>query len=235
MCQAAYNVLTEQYTGGMPFKMDGGNFKDVFEQIHKGESTTEPTNSAPKEEVKQEKPTAKEKEKSKPAEKKKSPPSKVKRGKMWDISCYEDETLEFNEGDVDLSTFFMVTNCVKTNIIIHGKFNNIAATNCKNCAIIIDNVIASVEIIKGDEVKLQVNERAPQVTVDRSNKTGIYLNDKSKDIKVSSTTSTATYLHFPTLEKDINMNDEASMPIPETYITVIKNDKLITTPLDLTD
>jgi adenylyl cyclase-associated protein len=216
----------------MPFLSTGGSFLENFEENLKGnggksaQEEVKKPNQEPKKEVK------KEQEK---IVKKKSPPSKVQRGKMWDISNYENETLEFGEKEIDLSTFFMITNWVKTNIIIKGKFNNVSMTNCKDCALVVDTVIASVEIIKGDEVKLQVNEKAPQVTIDRSNKTGIYLNDNSKDIKVNTTTSTVTYLHFPIKEPDINGNDEASVPIPETYVTTIKGDKVVTVPLDLTD
>lgn len=154
---------------------------------------------------------------------------------MWDISFYENETLEFKEDEIDKGTFFMLTSCTNTNIIVHGKFNNIAVTNCKNCAIVIDSVIASVEIIKGDDVKLQVNEKCPQVIVDRSNKTKLYLNDNSKDMKINTTGSVSTFIYFPTKEKDKDGNDEAALGIPETYVTKIVNDELVTEPLDLTE
>lgn len=235
ICQKFYEFITEIYIGahGMPFLSTGGSFIEHFETNlkHAGDKPVQEEAKKPTEAPK------KEDSKTKPAkeEKKKSPPSKVQRGKMWDVSNYENETLEFGEKDIDLSTFFMITNCVKSNFIIKGKFNNVSMTNCKNCALIIDTVIASVEIIKGDEVKLQVNEKAPQVIIDRSNKTGLYLNENSKDIKVNTTTSTSTYLHYPIKEPDINGNDETSAPIPETYVTTIKDDKLITVPLDLTD
>lgn len=221
----------------MPFKLDGGEFQSNFDKIQKGDTgstTNEEKKEVPKEEPKEER-KAEKKETKKVPEKTKLPPAKVKRGKMWDISGYENDTIEFKEDEVDISTFFMVTSCDKTNIIIHGKFNNIAVTGCKNCNIVIDNCIASVEIIKGVDVKLQVNHKAPQVIVDRSQKTGIYLNDESKDIKINTTCSQTTFIHFPTKEKDFNGNDEASVPIPETYTTVIKNDKLVTEPLDLAD
>ena len=94
-------------------------------------------------------------------------------------------------------------------------------------------VISSIEIIKGDGVKVQIKERAPQVIVDRSNKTVLYLNEESKDLKVNTTCSTSTFIHFPTKEKDAEGNDEASLGIPETYVTTIKDDKLHTEVFDI--
>jgi adenylyl cyclase-associated protein len=220
----------------MPFAHNGGDFKTNLEAILKEGSGSAP---APAEEKKEEKKEPKKEEKKpaakKPAEKKKLPPSKVKRGKMWDISGYEKETIEFKEDEVEKGNFFMITSCTDTPIIIHGIFNNMSVTSCKNCAVVIDSVIASVEIIKGDNVKLQVNEKAPQVIIDRSNKTGLYLNDNSKDLKINTTCSSTTFVHFPTKEVDSNGNDEASVPIPETYVSVIKDDQIITEPLDLAD
>lgn len=238
ICQKFYDYLLDAYSDGMPFKFDGGNFKENFENILSQESGSagetkaapqETPKETPKEEKKEEKKAIKAKEVKKMA------PAKVKRGKMWDISFYENETIEFQANEIDIATFFMVTSCTNTNIIIHGKFNNIAVTNCKNCALVIDTVIASVEIIKCDEVKLQVNEKLPQVMIDRSNKTGLYLNDESKGLKINTTCSNTTFVHFPIAEPDMNGNDEASVPIPETYVTQIKNDKLVTVPLDLAD
>lgn len=151
ICQKFYDFLSDAYSGGMPFKFDGGSFKENFEKILSQENgttaeTTAKPQETPKEDPKEEK--KEEKKASKAKEVKKNAPAKVKRGKMWDISFYENETIEFQENEIDIATFFMITSCTNTNIIIHGKFNNIAATNCKNCALIIDTVIASVEIIK---------------------------------------------------------------------------------------
>jgi hypothetical protein len=153
---------------------------------------------------------------------------------MWDISFYEDETIEFQESEIEIGILFMVTSCKNTNFIIHGKFYNFSMTGCTNCAVIIDNVIASVEIIKGDGIKLQLNEKVPQVIIDRCNKTGLYLNDKSKDLKINTSNSASTFIYFPLEEADRDGNDEASLGIPETYVTTIENNQLVTKPLDIT-
>ena len=68
-----------------------------------------------------------------------------------------------------------ITSCTDTTVIIHGKFNNASVTTCKNLAIIVENVIASVEIIKSNDVKLQVLHKCKQAIVDRSVKTGMKL------------------------------------------------------------
>lgn len=238
ICQKYFDHLVEAYGTGMPFKLDGTDFKDNFTQIHAGGTTSAQNTETKKEEKKEEKHEEKKvekKEAKKPADKPKNPPTKVKRGKMWDISFYENETIEFKAEEIENGNFFMVTSCVNTNFIIHGKFNNISLTGCKNCAVVVDNVIASVEIIKGDGIKVQVNEMAPQVIVDRSNKTGIYLNDKSKDLKINTTCSTSTFIYFPLKEADRDGNDDAALGIPETYVTTIKNDQLVTEPLDMTE
>lgn len=226
--------MVEAYHGGLPINTNGGDFKTNFNKLQ--ECGSSPAPEEEKKEVKKEekKETVKPKAK-KPAGRPKPQPAKEKRGKVWDISFYENETIEFKEEELEKSESIVVTSCTNTNFIINGKFNNISLTNCKNCAVVVDIVIASVEIVKGDGVKVQVNERAPQIIVDRSNKTGIYLNDKSKDLKVNTTCSNGTFIHFPIKEVDAEGNDEASLGIPETYVTTIKEEKLVTEVLDLTE
>ena len=233
LCQGFVNYMYESYEGGIPFKFDGTDFKDNFTTLQSGGAAASTAAPAKEEAPKEEKKAAKPAAKPKTAPKRK--PEKTKRGKMWDILFYEGETLEFSGDDVSKDTSFMVTGCTKTNIIIKGKFNNITLTNCKNCAVVIDTCISSVEIIKGDDVKLQVNEKCSQVAVDRSIRTGLYLCESSKDVKVMTTCSTSTFLHFDTKEQDALGNDEASLGVPESYVTKIVNDKLVTEPVDLTD
>lgn len=173
MCIKFNNYISEAYESGMPFKLDGGDFKTNFDnELKAGEPTP-----AEEKKVETKEPTEKKVDTKKPVEEKKEVkaaapakrkmnPEKVLRGKMWDICYYENETLEFKEEDVKNDLSFMVTGCTKTNIIIHGKFNAITLTKCKGCALVVDSVIASISMIKCEDVNIQVNTKCQQLILD---------------------------------------------------------------------
>eukprot|EP00345_Euplotes_harpa_P016791 CAMPEP_0168338848 /NCGR_PEP_ID=MMETSP0213-20121227/13105_1 /TAXON_ID=151035 /ORGANISM="Euplotes harpa, Strain FSP1.4" /LENGTH=211 /DNA_ID=CAMNT_0008344757 /DNA_START=362 /DNA_END=994 /DNA_ORIENTATION=- len=155
ICKNFFEYLIEAYHNGMPFDLNGGDFKENYKTVSEGGPSTT-ADAKPKEEEKKEAPKEVEKPKqsAKPAAKPKNPPSKIKRGKAWDIAYYDKETIELNESEVDMSTAVMVTACTNSNVVIHGKLNNVSLTACKNCAVLVDSVISAVELIKCDGVKV---------------------------------------------------------------------------------
>ena len=237
LCLSYFKFLSEAYDGALPFSSSGGEFATVF-AASLAEATGEKKSAEPKEEAKTE-----VKDTSKPAktaakpkqEPKKRQPQKTQRGKLWDVCFYENETLEFTDEGIMKDYSYMITNCMTTNIIIKGKFNNISLNGCKNCAVIVDTVISSAEFINCEDIKLQINLKCSQVTVDKCKGVEVFLNEDSINTQVTTTNSTKTFFNFPLKEPDENDNDQGCLPVPETYATKIVDGKLVTTIVDLSE
>lgn len=68
--------------------------------------------------------------------------------------------------------------------------------------------------------------------VDKSEQTNLYISEEGKAIKVVTMNSKTTILNFTAKELDDNGNDTRSLPVIETWQTVIKDDRLVFTPFE---
>lgn len=59
----------------------------------------------------------------------------------------------------------------------------------------------------------------------------MHLMPTAKNVKVHTTSSQSVVLHYP--KKDAHEDDDwLDIGIPETFVTVIKDDKVVSTPMD---
>ena len=73
--------------------------------------------------------------------------------------------------------------------------------------------------------------RIPQFQVERSNSVQIYLFESAKNCKIHTTASQSVVLHYP--KTGATEEDEwFDMGVAETFLTVIKNDKVHTEALE---
>lgn len=143
LCTTFFDYIVDAYENGLPFSREGGEFKDIFQSLQSGGAPA-PVEEEKKEEVKKEKPSKKsgaKEDKPKP----KREPKKVKIGKVWDISYYENETFEYKEGELDMTETLMVSVCNSSNFITHGKIKSVILNNCTNCAVVVDTIVSSIE------------------------------------------------------------------------------------------
>ncbi len=131
-----------------------------------------------------------------------------------------------------MSLAFNINRSENSNFIINGKVKGMQIEGCKNCAIIVEEVVTAIELLNCEGVKLQIQKKTNQVIIDKSSKTTIYVSEEGKGIKVLTTNSNTTVLNFPALEEDDNGNDTRSIPVVETWTTVIKGDKLHFSPFE---
>ena len=221
-------VIDSKFEGGAPFDANGEDFESQFKKFHsegpEEESKAETPKAAPKPAPK--KPTAVEK-------KKREPIKKVVKNNLIEACFYEGETLTFEGDDVGINSAVSFIRSEKTNFIVSGKIKVVNIEGCKNCAVVLDDVITQIELMNCEGMKVQIKGKAMQFIVDRCKNTQLYLDTSGKGIKVHTTNSTTTVLNFPAEEVDENGNDSRSIPVYETWETVIKEDKLQCKPFEL--
>ena len=226
VCQGLYDVVSAKFENGNPSSSDGGNFADNFKP-----GVSAPTPSVPKEEKKAApKKAAPKKEE---AKKVREPVRKVVKGKAIEARFFDSETLQFGADDVDYKTACNFTKSNKTNFIVEGKAKVVNLEGCTNCALIIDEVVTTIELINCEGVKIQVKNKTGNFVLDKCHKTELYLSEEGKNVKIHTTKSTTTIVNFPAAEVDDLGNDSRSLPIYETWETVIKGDKLESSPVVL--
>ena len=231
ICEGVHQLVKDKFGGGNPTDSNGVEFAQAFEAAI---SSTGVDTSAPEEEKKEEKPKAKAKEPAKKEERKREP--KLNKDiKSIEALNYSGETLTFEGEDVTLSKAFNFIRSEKTNFVIKGKVKAVLGEGLKNCAIVVDNVVTAIELMNCQGVNVQITGKASQFITDRCEKTGLYLSEEGKGIKILTTNSITTVINFPANEEDENGNDTRSLPIFETWQTVIEGDNLSSAPLDLSE
>ena len=233
ICNGVHQLVKDKFGGGNPTDSNGIEFAAAFD---KAISSTGVSASAPEEEKKEEKPKpkAKAKEPAKKEEKKREPKLN-KTLKSIEALNYVGETLTFEGEDATIQKAFNFIRSDKTNFVIKGKVKAVIAEGLTNCAIVVDNVVTAIELMNCQGVNVQITGKASQFMTDRCEKTGLYLSEEGKGIKILTTNSKTTVINFPAAEEDENGNDTRSLPVYETWQTVIENDGLKSEPLDLTD
>jgi len=97
----------------------------------------------------------------------KKPPTKVLKFKTWEVYDYGEEELVFAEEDVNIGMSFNFYNCVKTTVRIEGKTKSAAFFSCKKMKVHVNHMVAQIEMLKSDEMKLYPVVRVPQVTLEQ--------------------------------------------------------------------
>lgn len=157
------------------------------------------------------------------------PPAPVMelRDRNWVVENYKktEEPIEIKEAQKNQSV------CVRdsTGIIVKipEKVNNVVVEGCQDTGVILSSVISNVELLNSKNVKVQVENSAPTVAIDNCSGVTVYLSKDSRETEISSCMSTDMNVVFPS-EKD--PDELIEKPIPQQFISVIKNDKITTQP-----
>lgn len=102
---------------------------------------------------------------------------------------------------------------------------------CSNVKVVVNNVLASMEVLNSKKIVTTIKEQCPQFNIERSLGVQLYLFPEAKGCRVHSTCSQSMVVHYP--KKDAAEDDEwLDIAIPETNVTMIKDDKLHTEALE---
>lgn len=162
----------------------------------------------------------------------KKEPKKYCEYNTWYIENFGKETIVL-EGDENVSASHQVqfTNCVDTTLVIKGKIKNVMLNRNEKVKLQFDAVVVSVEVLNSKKVTIYAKDQVPQVMLENSSSVNFYAFPPAKKAKFNTTCSQSVVLHF---QKD-NATEEdewLDIPIAETFLTLIKNDKLTTEPLE---
>ena len=91
--------------------------------------------------------------------------------------------------------------------------------------------MANMEVLNSKKITTTIKEQCPQFNIERSEGVQLYLFPSAKSCKVHSTCSQSMVVHYPLV--GAGEDDEwLDIAIPETSVTQIKNDKLVTEALE---
>uniref|UniRef100_A0A6G3MF59 Adenylyl cyclase-associated protein (Trinotate prediction) n=1 Tax=Henneguya salminicola TaxID=69463 RepID=A0A6G3MF59_HENSL len=144
-------------------------------------------------------------------------------GKRWLIENQKDQlTLQLDKGDKTYCAF--IDSCVNSNLLINNKLNMVTILHCKGCQFQFKSgLISAVEITKCQNIKIFIDEFIPFIKLDACDSIQVHLSQKSLATQVMTNTSTSVNVHHVTAK-----NDYVESPIPELFVSYLKDDKLIT-------
>ena len=123
------------------------------------------------------------------------------------------------------------SNCNETTLIIKGKIKNIMLNNNFKCKLQFDAVLVSLEVLNSSKLTIYAKEAIPQVMLENTNSVNFYAFPLAKKAKFNSTCCQSIVIHFPK-ENPTEDDEWLDVPISETFLSVIRNDKLTTAPLE---
>ena len=232
ICQNLFGFIKEHFADGHPNDRQGGDFGENFKKRAGSSGSSQPAEEKKEEKKVTKAPAKKEAEKGSSKPKRKPQTNRIP-GKSVEVAFYENETLQFSDQDVNINIAYNFLRSKSTNLVIKGKIKSIMAEGCENCAIVVDTVVTAIELINCKNVKVQVTDKTSQYILDKCDNTNLYLSEEGKKSKIITTNSKTTILNFPAVEEDENGNDERSIAVFESWQTTIKDDVLVSEPVDL--
>jgi adenylyl cyclase-associated protein len=161
----------------------------------------------------------------------KKPPSKNFKFNTWYIENYGKEVLKFEGEDVQLNYGWALIKCQDTTLVVDGKCKTVMLENCTNVKVILTSLMTNMEVINCKKVTVTIKEQCPHFSMERTQGIHLYLFPPAKGCKINSTCSQAMVVHYS--KEGASEDDEwLDIAIPETNVTTIKGDKLVTECLE---
>ena len=168
-------------------------------------------------------------------------PTREKKGKIWELCYYKEETIKFEGKDVDNGVMFKFFNCEKCHIVIIGKFKGFLFSRCKRINFQLEDCISLGEMLNCDDMKVTPFKALPCLSVEKSNGVQVFATDESKEkIEIRTTASQSVSFCVPKEEgtydpEASDCEDSITTMIPETYITKLVDKQVKIVALDLAD
>jgi len=147
-------------------------------------------------------------------------------GKRWNVEHHKgDQNIVIGETETNQSVY--VYKCDNCTIQVGGKCNNIVLDGCKKTGLVFQSVVAGVEVINCQSVKIQVLGTTPTISVDKADGCQMFLSKESLGVDLITAKYSELNLMIPTED------DFVEQPVPEQFITRVEGTKLNTKPLEL--
>ena len=147
------------------------------------------------------------------------------------LEYYGKELLKFGGDDVQPNYGFVLVKCKDTQMIVEGKCKNIMLEGCQNVKVLAESILSTIEVLNCKKVTIQVKQQLPQISFERSEGLNLYIDQGGKNLKIHSTCSQAMVIHYPK-ENGTEDDEWLDAPVPETFVSVLKKDQLVSEPLE---
>jgi len=156
--------------------------------------------------------------------------SKLHNDRDWIVENYENCKEPIKIDDVKIKHNLCIRDCDGVTVQVNGKLNNASIDRCANANLVLKDMISTVELIHCEKTRIQVLGNAPSFAIDNCNGIVLYLSQEGKNCKIATARSGEINVSFPS---STSPDDWVEKPIPEQFVSVIKNDEIITTVSDL--
>jgi len=148
-------------------------------------------------------------------------------GNKWAVE-WQDNNKNIELTDTDPRQTVYIYKCENSVINIKGKVNSIAVDGCKKVGVVFTDAIAQVELVNSNSVELQVLGKVPSVAIDKCTGIQVYLSKDALAVEIISSKSDSMNVLIP---DPAGSPDPVEMAIPEQFKTVVRDNKLQTSPV----
>ncbi|KAL5248489.1 hypothetical protein ACHWQZ_G017623 [Mnemiopsis leidyi] len=152
----------------------------------------------------------------------KQPPKLQLVGKKW--SCEYQSGVQDIVIEAQVSQSLYVYKCDNSVITVKGKINSITLDNCKKCGIIVDSLVASMDIVNSQSVKLQVNDKAPIVNIDKTDGCQVFV-QRATGLDTEFVTAKSSEVNICLVEENGEYNESF---VAEQFLTKFVDGKFVT-------
>jgi len=161
----------------------------------------------------------------------KPPKIELKDHKIWQIEYQK------NNGSITVETdkkqAVYIYKCENSVVQIKGKVNSITMDGCKKTSVVFDNLLAQIEVINSQSVKVQTLGTLPTISIQKTDGCQVYLSKESLNAEIVSSKSSEMNVSVP----DGDEGDFVEFPIPEQFKTTVdassQKKKLLTEVSDI--
>jgi len=152
------------------------------------------------------------------------PPKLALEGNKWAVE-YQVGNKSIVISETEPKHTCYIYKCKDSVIQIKGKVNTITVDDCIKTAIVFENAIASFDIVNCRSVEVQVLGKVPCFAIDKTSGCQLYLSKESLGSEIVSSKSSEMNVLLP---GNTANDDPVEVPIPEQFITLVKDGKLVT-------
>jgi len=146
-------------------------------------------------------------------------------GKRWYVEHQNNNhSIVIAEAEANQSVYLF--KCQNSTVQVGGKCSNIIMDQCKKVGLVCQSVVAGLEVINCQSVKLQVLGTVPTISVDKTDGCQMFLSPDSLNVDIITAKSSEMNVMIP------NGDEFVEQPLPEQFRTQIDGLKLRTAPTE---
>ncbi|ORC90323.1 putative G-actin binding protein, putative,CAP/Srv2p [Trypanosoma theileri] len=126
---------------------------------------------------------------------------------------------------VNMRHAVQIHNCEYVMVEITGKVNSVSLVACSRVHVVLDSVVASLEVLKSNDIEVRVRRAVPTAAVEKSTSVTLCLLDRSAALETSIVTACSTAVNVSVPESDKSDADLVERPVPEQFVSHVVRDK----------